>query len=125
MVATLGMHCVFGVILKNLSSWLLFHPAGNGLHPGGALAAGHPRPAAALLPLAGRTSAARDEELRNARQPAGQVRELAALLALAVFTKKCFCHGDSEVVSSFLQRLRPGLVKSQRLFFALLSGTSC
>lgn len=55
---------------------LLPYSAGNGLHPGGALTTGHPRPAAPLLPLAGRASAARDEELRNAHQSSGQVREL-------------------------------------------------
>lgn len=49
-------------------------PAGDGLHAGGALTAGHPRPAAALLPLSGRASAACDEELRDSHQPPGQVR---------------------------------------------------
>lgn len=87
MFSTLGTHCVFCIYLNWLNSRLLFHPAGNGLHPGGAFAAGHPRPAAALLPLAGRASTARDEELRNACKPTGQVRELAALLALTVLPK--------------------------------------
>lgn len=49
-------------------------PAGDGLHAGGAFTAGHPRPAAALLPLSGRASAACDEELRDSHQSPGQVR---------------------------------------------------
>lgn len=49
-------------------------PTGDGLHAGGAFTAGHPRPAAALLPLSGRASAACDEELRDSYQSPGQVR---------------------------------------------------
>lgn len=97
---------------KRVDQLLLCGPAGNGLHPGGAPAAGHPRPAAALLPLAGRASAARDEELRNARQPAGQVRELAALPHV-VFIKWLLW-----------QQWGCSFLVFQRLS-SLLSGTSC
>lgn len=48
------------------------------------------------------------------------MRELATL---AVFYKKSFRYGDSEVVSSSLHCTppRPGLVESQRLFFFFFS----
>lgn len=52
-----------------LDVWSSIPPVGHGLHPAGAPAAGHPRPAAPSLPLPGRPGAPHHEELRGPQPP--------------------------------------------------------